>query len=160
MLKLAKALHVLGAVMFFGSILGHVTAGMIPGVQDVPRTALVGRQAIEAATTVLTLPGLALLLLTGAVMIAARRPPGLGPRWLVLHVALGVMIALNAALVLYPLGQELLAVAAQVAAGTHPIERLHALGTREAALGAVNVLLCLAALLIAVIKPRIGKAAS
>lgn len=34
MLKFVKALHLLGMVMFFGSILGHITLGFVPGAQE------------------------------------------------------------------------------------------------------------------------------
>jgi hypothetical protein len=37
------------------------------------------------------------------------------------------------------------------------MERIHALAGREGAFGAANVLLCLATIFVAVIKPRIGK---
>ena len=158
MLKLVKALHLLGAILFFGSILGHVTTGFIPGAEDDPRTALVIRQAIAIATSYLTMPGLILLLVTGTIMIVKGRLPIFRLRWLTLHALFGLLIALNAALVLYPTGREALEVATQVAAGLLPMERLHAFGAREAVFGAVNVLLCLATILVAVIKPRIGKA--
>lgn len=157
MLKSVKALHLIGVVMFFGSILGHITAGLVPGAQDDPQTALIARQTIGAATAYLTAPGLVLLLVTGIVMIAKGRLPILKLRWLMLHAVFGLLIALNAAVVLYPVGQELLDLAAQVAAGAQPMDRLHALEGREAAFGAANALLCVAALVIATIKPGLGK---
>ncbi|HRY24492.1 MAG: DUF2269 family protein [Geminicoccaceae bacterium] len=158
MLKLVKALHLLGAMLFFGSILAHVTTGLIPGAEDDPQTALVIRQAIAIATSYLTMPGLILLLVTGTSMIVKARLPIFRLRWLTLHALFGLLIALNAALVLYPTGREALEVATQVAAGLLPIDQLHALGAREATFGPVNVLLCLATVLVAVIRPRLGKA--
>lgn len=153
-----KALHLIGVAMFFGSILGHITVGLVPGAQDDPQTALIARQAIDAATTWLTAPGLVLLLLTGIFMIVQGRLPVFRTRWLTLHVLFGLLIALNAAFMLYPTGQEMLEAASQVATGTLPMERLHAIGGREAAFGAANVLLCLVMVFIAVVKPRLGKA--
>lgn len=156
MLKLIKALHVLGVVMFFGSILGHVTAGFIPAAKSDPQTALIVRQAIDAATTYLTLPGLVLLVVTGVFMIVRRRLPIIKIRWLALHAIFGLLIALNAAFVLLPVGQDLLAAGSQVATGALSMDHLHALEQREAAFGAANVVLSLAALFIAVIKPPFG----
>ncbi len=40
MLKFVKALHLIGMVMFLGSILGHITLGFVPGAQDDAHTAL------------------------------------------------------------------------------------------------------------------------
>ncbi|MBE9552435.1 MAG: hypothetical protein IMF05_03115, partial [Proteobacteria bacterium] len=47
MLKFVKVAHLLGVVMFFGSILGHITVGFVPGAKDDPQTALFVRQAID-----------------------------------------------------------------------------------------------------------------
>ena len=155
---LLKALHLLGAIMFFGSILGHVTTGFIPAAKTDPQTALIARQAIDVATTYLTLPGLVLLLVTGTLMIVKGRLRILRIRWLAVHAVFGLLIAVNAAFVLLPTGQDLLQAASQVAAGDLSMDQLHAIEGREAAFGAVNVLLCLAMVVIAVVKPGIGKA--
>ena len=155
-LRFVKALHLLGMAMFLGSILGHITAGLLPGIHDNAATALVARQTIEVATTYLTLPGLALLVLTGSVMTAKGRLPFPGTRWLTLHVLFALLILLNAGIVLYPVGQELLAAASQVAAGALALDRLAPLEGREAAFGAANLLLSLMALFVAVIRPRLG----
>lgn len=157
MLKFVKALHLLGVVMFFGSILGHVTVGLVPGAQDDPQTALVVRQAIDVATNSLTVPGLMLLLVTGIFMIVKGKLPIFKMRWLTLHAIFGLLIVLNAAFVLYPTGQELLETASQAAMGALPMEQLHVIEGREAAFGAANLLLCLIMVFIAVVKPRIGK---
>ena len=156
MSKFVKALHLIGVVMFFGSILGHITVGLVPGANDDPQTALIAREAIVAATTYLTVPGLVLLLLTGIFMIVKGRLPVFKTRWLTLHALIGLLIALNAAFVLYPTGQETLEIASQVATGALPMVQLHVVEGREAAFGAVNVLLCLTMVFIAVVKPRIG----
>jgi hypothetical protein len=81
-------------------------------------------------------------------------------RWLTLHAIFGLLIMLNAAFVLYPVGQDRLETASQVAAGAQPMDQLHALEGREAAFGAPNVLLCIAAMFVAVTKPRFEKAGS
>ena len=153
MTKFVRALHLIGAMMFFGSILGHITAGLVPGAQDDPRTVLVVREGIDAATTYLTLPGLILLVAAGIVMIVNGKLPVFKIRWLMLHAVFGLLIAVNGAFLLYPIGQDMLGVAAQVVSGAASLDALHALGGREAAFGAVNVVLCLAAILLAVFKP-------
>ncbi len=158
MMKVAKALHLIGVAMFFGSILGHITAGLVPGAQEDPHTALVVRQGIDAATAYLTLPGLILLVAAGILMIAKDRVPVFKIRWLMLHVVFGLLIAFNGAFLLYPTGQEMLGIAAQLGSGAASWEALDALGGREAAFGAVNVTLCVAAIILAVFKPGLKRA--
>jgi len=157
MYKIAKALHLLGLAMFLGSILGHVTVGFIPGATDPSRTMLFGRQAIEVATWSLTVPGLALLVVTGLFMTIHGRLGFLKRRWLTLHQLFGVAILLNAAFVLVPLGADLLELAPEITDGTRPPERFMALARRESLFGAVNVVLALATLLVAVLKPGLGQ---
>lgn len=159
MIKLVKALHLLGVAMFLGSILGHVTLGFIPGAKEDPATALVARQAIELATSGLTMPGLLLLLVTGSAMLLHARHGLLARRWMMLHALAGLLILLNAIFVLYPTGQALLETALRVAAGDWPMARLQALEGREAAFGAANLLLSLLALFVAVLKPGLGRPA-
>lgn len=157
MQKVLKALHLLGAIMFFGSILGHVTVGLIPAAQDDAQVAVVARQAIAVATSHLTVPGLVLVILTGMAMVAFGKLPILRLRWLSLHATIALLIALNAAFVLYPVGQELLEGTSLAAKGAMPLEQLHSMEQREAAFGAANLLLCLVTLFVAVMKPPFGK---
>lgn len=155
-LKTAKALHIVGASMFLGSILTHITVGAIPGMYKTAGATVLGRSAIELATEFVTLPGLALLLLTG-VFMTVRGRFGLGKiRWLTVHQSLGVLVILSAVFVLYPVGGELLE-AAQAWAQSGVAGEFAGLKTREAAFGAVNIVLALAAIFLAVIKPRWGQ---
>ena len=160
MIGVLKAMHLLGVVLFFGSILGHVALGFLPEAGSDPQKALFVRQAIEMATEALTLPGLALLLLTGAAMGLRGRLRVLRFRWMTLHAAIGLLILTNAVLVLAPLGRELVVVASYGAGGAWPPETFTALEGREAVFGAVNVVLCFVALFIAVLKPRFGQTAN
>lgn len=158
MTKFGKALHLIGAMMFFGSILSHITVGLVPNAQDDPQTALIVREGIDAATIYLTIPGLILLAATGVFMIVKGKLPVLKARWLLLHAVFGLLIAFNGLFLLYPVGQDMLAMAAQVVSGAASLDALHALGGREAAFGAVNIVLCLAAIMLAVLKPRLKQA--
>jgi len=150
MLKFIKALHVIGVGLFFGSILGHAVAGLAPGIHDSPHTRLVARQIIDVATYYLTLPGLALLLLTGVALVVKRERP---IRNLAPHLFIAVLILVNAIFILYPTGQDVLGVTRDLAAGAQSDGVLQALEGREAMFGAINILLCLLAILVGVIKP-------
>ena len=157
MIRIAKALHLLGLTLFLGSIFGHIALGVLPGPAEDAAAALFARRAIEASTWALTLPGLALLAVTG-LFLTLRGGLGFGRRrWLTLHQAIWLLIAVNAALVLVPGGSALLQEATAIAGGTGSLETFLALATRESRFGAVNVALALAAVFLAVLRPRLGQ---
>jgi len=155
--KMAKALHLLGLAMFVGSILGHVTIGFVPGAKDQAQAMLFGRQAIEVATWSLTVPGLALLVVTGLFM-TLRGALGFGRRrWLTVHQTIGVLILLNASLILVPVGGDLLDVATKIMQGGASLEGFAALKLRESTFGAANLVLALVTIFVAVLRPALGQ---
>ncbi|MBJ7532772.1 DUF2269 family protein [Rhodomicrobium vannielii ATCC 17100] len=96
MFEFYRITHIVGVAMFFGSVLAHVTAGFIPGAADNPPIMLAARQAITLANWYVTIPGLVLAIVSGALMAAnaeyeKRRP-------LAMHIATAAAIALGAAL--------------------------------------------------------------
>jgi hypothetical protein len=116
---------------------------------------LFGRQAIEIATWSLTIPGLTLLAVTGLFM-TFRGGLGFGRRrWLTIHQIIGALILLNAALILVPVGGELLDLASKIIQGSGSIEGFATLTGRERAFGAANLVLALATIFIAVLKPQL-----
>jgi hypothetical protein len=118
---------------------------------------LLGRQAIETATWALTIPGLALLAMTGLFMTLRGRLGFLKFRWHSLHVVIGVLIMLNAALVLVPVGGDLLDAASEIAKGSGSRETFAALTGRERTLGPVNLILALVTVFVAVLRPALGQ---
>ncbi len=160
MYKIAKALHFLGLAMFLGSILGHVSIGFVPGAKDQAEAMLFGRQAIEIATWWLTIPGLALLAATGLFM-TFRGGPGFGRRrWLTMHQIIGVLILLNATFILVPVGGGLLDAASKIIHGGGSLEAFKALSGREAMFGGLNLVLALATIFVAALKPALGQSRS
>lgn len=152
-----KALHLLGWAAFLGSVFGHIAASALPGAASDPQTILFVRRAIEATTRFVTLPGLGLVLTSGVLLTWLGRH-GVGrKRWLSLHQAIGVLIALNAFLVLAPAGREALAAAEAAIASGGSFDLALAIAARESRFGPVNVLLALATVFIAVLKPRLGQ---
>lgn len=155
-MKIMKALHLIGLAMFLGSILAHISVGLIPGMRSDPATILVGRHAIDLATSFVTLPGLLLAVGTG-VLMTWRGGFGLfRRRWLTVHQAIGVVVLLNALLMLEPIGDRLLESAGALQTGSLTVADFLAATPAESAFGAVNLLLTLATVFIAVIKPRFG----
>jgi hypothetical protein len=157
MYKVAKALHFVGLAMFLGSILGHISIGFVPGARDQAQAMLFGRQAIEIATWSLTVPGLALLVVTGLFM-TFRGGLGFGRRrWLTVHQIIGALILLNVAFILVPVGGELLHLAAEIIQDSGTMEAFNALKGREGMFGAVNLVLALVTIFVAVLKPALGQ---
>jgi hypothetical protein len=150
----AKALHFLGLAMFLGSILGHITIGFVPGAKDQAQAML--RQAIGIATWSLIVPGLALFVVTGLSM-TLRDGLGFGRRrWLTVHQIVGALILLNAAVVLVPVGGDLLDVALKIMQGHASLDDFMALSRRESTFGAANLVLSLITIF-AVLKPALGQ---
>ncbi|MDH3236216.1 MAG: hypothetical protein OEQ29_22060 [Alphaproteobacteria bacterium] len=154
----AKAAHMIGLALFLGSILGHAIMSVVPGSGSEAKTTLILRQAIEAATVYLTLPGLVLVVASGLVL-TLRGKFGFGRlRWLTLHQLLALAIVVNAVFVLLPAGDALLAAAASWAGGGTEAD-FQALAPREAIAGAINILLAVAAVFVASIRPRLRRRA-
>ena len=152
----AKAAHMIGLALFLGSILGHAIMSVVPGSGSEAKTTLVLRQAIEAATVYLTLPGLVLIVASGLVL-TLRGKFGFGRlRWLTVHQLLALAIVVNAVFVLLPTGDALLA-AAESWAGGGPTADFQAGAIRESVAGAVNIVLAVAAASVASIRPRLGR---
>lgn len=154
MYKFFKILHVIGVAMFLGSIFAHIATGRVPGAADNSPAMLFARQAIELATRFVTVPGLALAIVSGALMIASASRGFLKQRWLLLHLAAVAAIGAITVTVMIPVGQELVAAAKAVAAGAMTPDAFAASAMREHLFGAVNILLALAAIVLGVTKPR------
>ena len=158
MFEVYRVLHIVGAAMFFGSVLAHVTAGLIPGAGDNPAIMLAARQAIALANWYVTIPGLILAVASGAVM--AANAGYLKRRRLAMHIAAAAAIALIAAIVLIPAALELQAAAKAVGAGTMTTEAFASAGARERLFGAVTIGLALAAIALGATLPGLRKGAS
>jgi predicted secreted protein len=155
--RLAKALHFLGLAMFLGSILSHVALGFVPGARDPAQAMLFWRQGIEIATDSLTVPGLALLVVTGLFMAGWGGSRFARQRWLIVHVTIGFLIVLIAAFVMLPVGIRSLDQAIKLSHGVGSMETFSALIGRERIFGAITIVLALSSILIVTLKPRLGQ---
>jgi hypothetical protein len=153
MVRLLKTCHLLGLTLFLGSILSHIVAGAAAGA---PGTAsfLYAREQIALATQFLTLPGLALSVLSGIALVAVSRLSPLRNRWLAAKIALTLAVMANSALFLAPAGARALMGALALSKGEADamIEIVAALRAEQYA-GAVNILLILSIVLLGVFKP-------
>ncbi len=156
MQKKLKVIHIIGVVMFFGSILGHAIAGVVSAASNDPSVFNIVRQVIEVETRYLTLPGLIIFALSGVAMIVVGKIPVSRIRWLALHIVIGVLVILNAFIVLIPIGDELLQASLQLVDGSVSFEQIGELKNKEAIFGAFNIVACFVLITIAVIKPKFG----
>jgi hypothetical protein len=158
MYKAFKILHIIGLALFLGSIFAHIAAGRVPGAETEPAAMLFARQAIDLATRYVTLPGLALAILSGIVMLLRGPAGGLKRRWLLAHLALAAVIASVTFIVMIPAGREILATALAISAGGKSVDAFSAVALPEHIWGGVNILLILIAVAIGAAKPRLGQA--
>lgn len=151
-----KVLHLLGVVLFFGSILAHTVASITASMSNDPQTLFIVRQVMQAQTSYLLIPGIFLFLLSGITMLALKDYHFAQSRWLILHASVGVLIVLNSFFILLPAGQELLELSRQAATGALQIENFQSIRKTESIFGGINLILCLIMVISAVIKPRLG----
>jgi hypothetical protein len=144
--------------MFFGSVLAHVTATLIPGASENPSMLLAAREAISMANWYVTIPGLVIAILSGIAMAIYS---GYEKRhWLVLHALAVAVVTVNAAVVLIPAALELEAGARAVVAGTMRAEVLAGTEMRESMFGAGNITIIIIAIAIGVALPSLRKSRS
>ena len=145
-----KVLHLMGLVLFLGSIFGHIVAGSLSG-GPVSGGFLVAREHIAAATQFLTVPGLVLVLASG-VGLWLMGWSVKNSRWLGVHMGLAVMVTLIAFVVVLPAGAEMMALASTDMVAN--MEKIVAANRFEDIGGAVNVLLILIITGLGVAKPK------
>ncbi len=155
MVRLLKTCHLLGLTLFLGSILGHIVAGVAAGAPG-GASFLYAREHIALATRFLTLPGLALSIVSGIALVVLSRPSPLRQPWLAAKIALTVAVVANSALFLAPAGARVLAGAVALSRGDSGAmaDVVAALRVEQYA-GAANVLLILLIVVLGVFKPRL-----
>ena len=91
------------------------------------------------------------------VMLFVGRLPIKKIRWLAMHVCLGTLVILNAVFILLPVGTEILEASQNIVMGVGSMEDFYQLKNREAIFGALNIILCLILVSLAVVKPKLGE---
>ena len=156
MYKPVKVLHIIGVIMFFGSILTHAIAGVVSSASDNTQVLHTVREVIQTETYFLTIPGFILFTITGITLLFVGKLPITKLRWLAVHVCLGILVILNAVFILLPVGTEILEASQNMVIGTGSIEDFQQLKNKEAIFGALNIISCLVLVTLAVIEPKLG----
>jgi hypothetical protein len=150
--KLVKALHLVGLALFLGSIPAHILLGRLATAEgDLAHTALL-LHAKHVSVLALTLPGLALIVVTGLGLVVSARSL-MQARWLWAKLALAILVMLNGALILTPTGAAIAALATEAAATGIVPPTLAALQARESLFGAINLTMTFGIIALAVLRP-------
>ena len=150
-----KLLHLLGLALFLGSIVCHVVASVLGGTPGGSAEFIAARRQILLASQVVTMPGLALAVVTGVMMMLATQRRRL---WMWVHGALALLVLALALTVVMPTVAAILDGALAVAAGTGDAGAVAAGYQVESMVGGVNVLITLAIMALAIWRPRFGQA--
>ena len=144
-----KFVHLIGLVLFLGSILTFIVASSVPATGDLP-SLVVARRVISAGTNALTLPGLGLLIASG-IGLKWGRLRLRDHRWLQVMVAAAGLVVLNGLLFVLP----------AVHSASALVEESQSLGTLteaytrayvlESSAGSLNVVLGLVAMFAGVV---------
>ena len=154
MLRLCKLLHVLGWVLFLGSILTFILISI--HTQGGPLGGLVlGRRLISSGTDLLTLPGLWMITVTGLWMSIQRSGPG--QSFVQIKLVLAAATIINAHSVVRPAARSAMDLAARSRTQCQLLPAYRSAYVRESIAGSLNVAFTLAAAAVGVWKPR-GKA--
>ena len=145
MKQVMRFVHILGLVLFLGSILTFLVASSVGadgGVADLA----VARRVISTGTSHLSLPGLALLIAAGVALVVTGS--GMLKKWWVRVMAIAAAgIVANGFLVVLPAVHSATQLAeASVAAG-HLVAGYHQAYVRESSAGDVNIALGFVAML-------------
>lgn len=151
--KSFKMLHLVGIVMFLGSIFGHVATSVLGGPPGGSPEFVAARENISALTRALTLPGLGLAVIAGLAMALIARLDPLRVRWLGLHGALGLVIVMLTATIVVPAGRHLREAALSARAGAPSLPAIQNDLLLENVFGSVNIALALIAMAVTIWRP-------
>jgi hypothetical protein len=148
-------IHLLGLTMFVGSILGNIVLSLGAPAMGDPGAVVFAWRAIASANTFLTIPGLALLIGSGFLLIPVQDRSPRRERWLAFKILAVIGIVLIAAALIQPSEDQLRALAKSL-----PDPAAHAsfteVAVRQQIYGAVNLALVVLASALVVFKPRLG----
>lgn len=153
--KSFKILHFIGLALFLGSVFGHVATSALGGPPGGSPAFVAARENISALTSLLTLPGLGLTVASGLALALAGRINPIRVRWLALHGAFAVAVVVLTAVFVAPAGRRVLEGALRLNSGGASLADIQSGLASEHMFGALNIVLSLLAIGVAVWKPRL-----
>lgn len=153
--RVVKVIHFLGLVGFVG---GLAASAVLTGFADQapPGVLAALRLAIAEVGESLVVPSLILVIVSGMLLVVAR-PTLVHARWVWAKAVIAVLMAVISLAVVQPGVRRAAVLASEAALGT-PVRDAMVLATSAESLGGMAVmLLALAALVLAVWRPRLGQ---
>lgn len=146
MKKFMKLFHHLGIVIFLGSIITFTSISII--VKDRPLTDLLfAREIIKTGSYYLTVTGLALLFISGAVLLLMEyRTPG--HFWLSIKKVLTLLLILNTFIFILPAVNSALDLAKESLVKGELLPGYNSAYVKESVFWGINVFLALAAIVV------------
>jgi hypothetical protein len=148
-------IHLFGLTMFVGSILGNIVLSLGAPATGDPAAVVFAWRAIAAANTFLTIPGLAILIGSGLLLIPAQDRSPRRERWLALKILAVIGIVVIAAALIEP-SEDQLRVLAQSLPDPAARAGFMEVAVRQQIYGAVNLALVVLASVLVLFKPRLG----
>lgn len=151
MYRFLKFIHVVGFALFLGSILGHIVASRAgPDVGDTA-VLLYARDTVVLASRVVTLPGLALVILSGIGMARVGLSGLPRQSWFRIHAALSFVITL-ATLAAVAAAGDIADLAKALAEGRGDVRAFAVPETVESVVGGLNLLAIVATAAVATLR--------
>jgi hypothetical protein len=148
-------IHLLGLTMFLGSILGNIVLSLGAPATGDPGAVVFAWRAIASANRFLTIPGLAILIGSGVLLVLAQGRSPRRERWLAFKILAVIGIVVIAAALIEP-SEDQLRVLAQSLPDPAPRTSFTEAAVRQQIYGAVNLALIVLASALVVFKPRLG----
>ncbi len=153
MRNLSKVLHLIGLVMFMGSILSFIAMNSFVGASTDAVLISHQRQFVSTITWALTIPGMWILVIAGCLTALSGKYVLTEHRWLAGKLVLAVLILINATFFISTLVGQVTGIAEQSAIQGQLLSTYMPLKAKEDMYGIANFLMILVSILLAIYKP-------
>jgi len=154
-LPVLRLMHLLGLTMFVGSILGTIVLSLGAPATGDPNAVVFAWRAIGSANTLLTIPGLAITIVTGVLLVPTQdRSPG-RERWATIKI-LAVLAIVVIAVALIELSEDKLRDLSRSLHDPAARAAFTEVAVTQGTHGAINLALVILGSVLAILKPRLG----
>lgn len=148
-----KMLHIIGLVMFMAGILPSIVMNAVVGDSADAVFIYHQRLFVTAITWALTIPGMWILIVAGALTALAGKYRLVEQRWLIAKLVLAALILINGCFILAPLVSQVTSIAEQSALQGQLLPTYIPLKAKEDLYGIANFIMLVFAFLLAIYRP-------
>lgn len=148
-----KLLHLIGLVMFLGSILSFIAINKFVGANPDATLIFHQRQFVSAITWTLTIPGMWILVIAGGLTALTGKYRLIEHRWLIAKLVLAALILVNGTFFIPPLVAQVTSIATQGAIQGQLLPTYIPLKVKEDMYGIANFIMILIAIILAIFRP-------